>query len=36
MDERVYELLNDQINQEMDSAYLYMSFACLLYTSRCV
>ena len=27
MDERVYELLNDQINKELYSAYLYMSFA---------
>lgn len=27
MDERVYELLNDQINKELFSAYLYMSFA---------
>ena len=27
MDEKVYELLNDQINKELYSAYLYMSFA---------
>lgn len=27
MDQRVYELLNDQINKELYSAYLYMSFA---------
>ena len=27
MDKRVYELLNDQINKEMYSAYLYLSFA---------
>ena len=27
MDERVYELLNDQINKELYSAYLYMDFA---------
>ncbi len=27
MDERVYELLNDQINKELYSAYLYLSFA---------
>lgn len=27
MDNRVYELLNDQINKELYSAYLYMSFA---------
>ena len=27
MDAKVYELLNDQINKEMYSAYLYMSFA---------
>lgn len=27
MDARVYELLNDQINKELYSAYLYLSFA---------
>lgn len=27
MDQRVYELLNDQINKELYSAYLYLSFA---------
>ena len=27
MDDRVYELLNDQINKELYSAYLYLSFA---------
>ncbi len=27
MDQRVYELLNDQINKELYSAYLYMSMA---------
>lgn len=27
MDSKVYELLNDQINKEMYSAYLYLSFA---------
>lgn len=27
MDNKVYELLNDQINKELYSAYLYMSFA---------
>ncbi|NGM17688.1 ferritin [Xiamenia xianingshaonis] len=27
MDAKVYELLNDQINKELYSAYLYMSFA---------
>ncbi len=27
MDKRVYELLNDQINKELYSAYLYLSFA---------
>lgn len=27
MDARVYELINDQINKELYSAYLYMSFA---------
>lgn len=27
MDKRVYELLNNQINKELYSAYLYMSFA---------
>ncbi|MBX9032872.1 ferritin [Gordonibacter massiliensis (ex Traore et al. 2017)] len=27
MDKHVYELLNDQINKELYSAYLYMSFA---------
>lgn len=27
MDKNVYELLNDQINKELYSAYLYMSFA---------
>lgn len=27
MDKKVYELLNDQINKEMYSAYLYLSFA---------
>ena len=27
MDERVYELINDQINKELYSAYLYLSFA---------
>lgn len=27
MDNRVYELLNDQINKELYSAYLYLSFA---------
>ena len=27
MDERVYELLNDQMKKELYSAYLYMSFA---------
>ncbi|MEG1562067.1 MAG: ferritin [Raoultibacter sp.] len=27
MDEKVYTLLNDQINKELYSAYLYMSFA---------
>ena len=27
MDKKVYELLNDQINKELYSAYLYLSFA---------
>ena len=27
MDARVYELLNDQINKELYSSYLYLSFA---------
>ena len=27
MDKKVYELLNDQINKELYSAYLYMDFA---------
>ena len=27
MDQRVYDLLNDQINKELYSAYLYLSFA---------
>lgn len=27
MDQKVYDLLNDQINKELYSAYLYMSFA---------
>ena len=27
MDQRVYELINDQINKELYSAYLYLSFA---------
>ncbi|MEG1841051.1 MAG: ferritin-like domain-containing protein, partial [Raoultibacter sp.] len=27
MDKKVYKLLNDQINKELYSAYLYMSFA---------
>ena len=27
MDQRVYELINDQINKELYSAYLYMDFA---------
>lgn len=27
MDEKVYELLNDQVNKELYSAYLYISFA---------
>ena len=27
MDQKVYELLNEQINAELYSAYLYMSFA---------
>lgn len=27
MDDKVYELLNDQINKELYSAYLYLSFA---------
>ena len=27
MDQKVYELLNDQINKELYSAYLYLSFA---------
>ena len=27
MDKRVYELINDQINKELYSAYLYLSFA---------
>ncbi|WP_251230636.1 ferritin [Adlercreutzia aquisgranensis] len=27
MDQRVYELLNDQINKELYSSYLYLSFA---------
>ena len=36
MDAKVYELINDQIRKELYSAYLYLSFACLLYTSRCV
>ena len=27
MDARVYELLNDQINKELHSSYLYLSFA---------
>ena len=27
MDAKVYELLNDQINKELYSAYLYVSFA---------
>ena len=27
MDAKVYELLNDQINKELYSAYLYLSFA---------
>lgn len=27
MDDRVYELLNDQINKELYSSYLYLSFA---------
>ena len=27
MDKKVYELLNDQINKELHSAYLYLSFA---------
>lgn len=27
MDKKVYELLNDQINKEFYSAYLYLSFA---------
>ncbi len=27
MDSKVYELLNDQINKELYSAYLYLSFA---------
>ena len=26
MDKKVYELLNDQINKELHSAYLYLSF----------
>ncbi len=26
MDQRVYELLNDQINKELYSSYLYLSF----------
>ena len=27
MDQKVYELINQQINAELYSAYLYMSFA---------
>lgn len=27
MDAKVYELINDQINKELHSAYLYLSFA---------
>ena len=27
MDKKVYELINDQINKELFSAYLYMDFA---------
>ena len=27
MDKKVYELINDQINKELYSAYLYMQFA---------
>ena len=27
MDQRVYELINNQINKELYSAYLYLSFA---------
>ena len=27
MDAKVYELINDQINKELYSAYLYLSFA---------
>ena len=27
MDQKVYELINQQINAELNSAYLYMSFA---------
>ena len=32
MDKKVYELLNDQINKELYSAYLYLDFSCGFYS----
>lgn len=32
LDSKVADLLNDQINKEMYSAYLYLDFCKLLYT----